>query len=87
MTLWGLACEFALDQTAQVVECFEDALAHCFNGECFGVGTFGGFRCDLGVVRQGQDTMVSWRNLRARLVGADFDPGKGCTRPKGRSGR
>lgn len=46
-----------------------------------------GFRCDLGVVRQGQDTMVSWRNLRARLVGADFDPGKGCTRPKGRSGR
>ena len=46
-----------------------------------------GFRCDLGVVRQGQDTMVSWRNLRVRLVGADFDPGKGCTRPKGRSGR
>ena len=23
----------------------------------------------------------------ASLVGADFDPGKGCTRPKGRSGR
>ncbi|WP_207100514.1 hypothetical protein [Paracoccus shandongensis] len=46
-----------------------------------------GFRCDLGVARQGQDTLLSWGKLRVRLVGADRDPGHGCAPLKGRPGR
>ncbi|MTH64110.1 calcium-binding protein [Paracoccus shanxieyensis] len=42
------------------------------------------FRCDLDVQQDGQDTVMSWRELRIRLAGVAYDPQKDCLVQRGR---
>ena len=42
------------------------------------------FRCDLDVQQDGQDTVLSWRELRIRLAGVAYDPKEDCLAQRGR---